>query len=232
VERFRSKASAADLRICAGEVALSSPISGFMNERSCIPIVVGMPKHCCPESVDEAPKTYSRRTFMKRRALLAMGAAVALAVAAISTAADAQKGARGGGGGGGGGGGVARGGGGGGGGVAMGGGGGGARIGGGGAAFVRSAPSGAFAAAPSGGQRLVQGGITAGGKRFVQGGGNIGGGHFVGRRHFRGAGFALYGAAPYYAAPYDDYAYSDCVQVRLINGFWQRVNVCDYDYDN
>jgi len=202
-----------------------------MNARSCIQIVVGMAKHRWLESVDESPETYSWRTFMKRRALLAMGAAVALAVAAISTTADAQKGGRGGGGGGGfahggGGGGVAMGGGahmggggfargGGGGGVAMGGG---ARMGGGGGGFARSAPSRAFAAAPSG-QRFVQGGSTARGQRFVQGGRP-----FVDRRHFRGAGFAFYGAAPYYA-------YSDCYQLRLIGGFWQRVNVCGYDYD-
>jgi len=51
-----------------------------------------------------------------------------------------------------------------------------------------------------------------------------GGRPFVDRRHFRGAGFAFYGAAPYYA-------YSDCYQLRLIGGFWQRVNVCGYDYD-
>jgi hypothetical protein len=128
------------------------------------------------------------------------------------------------GGGGGGGGGFARGGGGGG--VAMGGGGG-ARIGGGGTGF-RSAPSRAFAAAPSGSQRLVEGGSTVRGQRFVQGGRNFDGRRFAGRHHFRGRGFAFYGAAPYY---YDDYAYSDCYQLRLIGGFWQRVNVCDYDYD-
>ncbi len=97
---------------------------------------------------------------------------------------------------------------------------------GGGQAFVpRSGPQG-------GGQAFVprSGGPQGGGQAFArQGGGNWQGGRpFVGRRHFRGGpGFAFYGAAPYYY----DYAYSDCIQLRLIGGYWQRVNVCDYDYD-
>ena len=188
--------------------------------------------------------------LLMKRALLSIGAALALAVA-VPSLANAQKGGggRGGGGGGaahaGGGGGAI---GGGGGGAAIGGGGGGfARSGGGGFArsgggaaisggrgFVRSAPSGAFAAAPSGGPRVVQGGRTFGGQRFVQGSVQ-GRGDFRGRRHFfrGGPGFAFFGAAPYY--DYDDYDYatpyayddSSCYQLRLYRGEYRRVWVCD-----
>ena len=150
-----------------------------------------------------------------KQALLSIGVALALS-AALPTLADAQgRGGHGGGGisaGGGGGGGFAR----------------SAPPGGfarspASSGFARSAPSGAFAA-PSGGQRFVQG--TQGGQRFVQGGANLRGVRH-GRRFFRGGpGFAFYGA------PYYDYAYaSECYQLRLIGGVWQRVWVCDYDYD-
>jgi hypothetical protein len=72
-----------------------------------------------------------------------------------------------------------------------------------------------------GGQRFVQGG--------VQGGGNWQGG---GRRHFRGGGFAFYGAAPFYndyATPYSYYYGDDdssCYRVRLYRGEYRRVWVC------
>jgi hypothetical protein len=206
------------------------------------PIALGMPKHCWLESVGDSPENPMWRTFMQRRVLLAMGAAVALAVAAVSTAADAQKTAAGGGGGGGArGGGVAVGGGGGG---RVGGGGGGAALSasggaggfaargyGGGGGVVRSAPSGAYATVPgASGQRFIQGGSTPGGQRFVQGGGgNWQGGHRRHGRHvFVGPGVGFYG---YDGPSYEDYAYSadDCVQLRLIRGAWRQVNVCDSD---
>src|SRR5260370_37303094 len=155
-----------------------------------------------------------------KRALFCLSGELVLS-AAVPTLGVAQRAGGHGGGvsaGGGGGGGVARGGGGGG--VAIGGGGGARISGGGGAAFAPSTRSArAFATAPSGGQRVIQGGVTPGGQRFVQG--KVGGRPFVGRRHFRGSGFAFYGAAPYY----DDYAYSDCYQLRLIAGVWQRAYV-------
>jgi hypothetical protein len=166
-----------------------------------------------------------------KRAMLSMAAACVLAVA-IPTLADAQhRGGIGGGGGRIGGGSI-----------------GGGRIGGvGGGSFARSSPAGAFAAAPSGGQRIVQGGATVGGQRFVQGNvggqrfvqGNVGGGRiarrdfdgrrFDGRRHFR-RGFAVFGAPYYYDDGYNDYAYADsgsCYELRLIGGVWRQVWICD-----
>jgi hypothetical protein len=163
-----------------------------------------------------------------KRALLSMAAAAVLAVA-VPTLADAQHrgGAVGGGGG-----------------ASFGGaahfsGGGGAAIGGGGGRFsaapsggnfARTAPSRSFAVAPDGGRRFVQGGATVGGQRFVQG--NVQGNRIVrrdfdGRRHFR-RGFVFLGVP--YDDSYYDYAYADsCYQLRLIDGFWQRVWVCDSD---
>jgi len=177
-----------------------------------------------------------------KRALLSIGAALALAVA-VPSLANAQKGAAGGGVGGGGAAHAAGGGGaigGGGRGAAIGGGGGGFARSGGGAAIssgrglVRSAPSGAFAAAPSGGSRVVQGGSTFGGQRFVRG--NVQGrGDFRGRRRFfrGGPGFAFFGGAPYYdydydyATPYAYYDDSSCWRVRLYRGEYRRVWVCE-----
>ena len=53
-----------------------------------------------------------------------------------------------------------------------------------------------------------------------------------GRRHFRGGGFAFYGAAPFYndyATPYSYYYGDDdssCYRVRLYRGEYRRVWVC------
>jgi hypothetical protein len=79
------------------------------------------------------------------------------------------------------------------------------------------------------------GGPSGGGQRFVQGGGSNwhGGGNWSGRRHFRGGGFAFYGAAPYYndyATPYSSYYGDDdssCYRVRLYRGEYRRVWVCE-----
>jgi hypothetical protein len=169
--------------------------------------------------------------FLMKRALLSIGTALVLA-AALPTLADAQS-AQGGGRGGGGGGGAAR--------AAPSGGGGGAAIGGGGG-FARSATGGGFAAAQSGGPRVSATGsafaaVPGGGQRIVQGGGNWQGGNWQGRnwsgrRHFRGGGFAVYGAAPYYdddATPYAYYGDDDsgCYQLRLYRGEYRRVWVCN-----
>src|SRR6266540_6146283 len=160
------------------------------------------------------------------RALLSIGAALALAAAALlPTSADAQRGhgggpnvgARGGGGaafaaprGGGGGGFVApRGGG-----------------GGGGGGFVAPRGGTAFAAVPRGG-----GGVAVAAPRA--GAGSWSGGPWRGRHHVRRGAIALGFAAPYYydyATPYY-YADDDCYQLQQVPTAWgwqyQRVYVCD-----
>jgi len=158
-----------------------------------------------------------------KRALLSIGAAVALAAAALPISASAQHspGVRGG-----------------------------ATPGGGISAGARSGMSagGAIAAPRSGGNFAVSpGGVPRsavspsgsprGGQSFAQGGGNWQGGgrnwqggnrHHRGH-HIRGPGVAFGFAAPYYydyATPYV-YEDDDCWQVRLRRGEYVRVYVCD-----
>jgi hypothetical protein len=159
-----------------------------------------------------------------KRALLSIGAAVALAAAALPISASAQHspGVRGG--------------------VAPGGGiSAGARSGmsaGGAIAAPRS--GGNFAVSPGGAPRSAVspgGAPRSGGQSFAQGGGNWqggrnwqGGGNWQhSRHHFRGPGVAFGFAAPYYydyATPYV-YEDDDCWQVRLRRGEYVRVYVCD-----
>jgi hypothetical protein len=161
--------------------------------------------------------------MLMKRTLLSIGAAVALAAAALPISADAQApGVRGG-----------------------------ATPGGGISAGARSGMSagGAIAAPRSGGNFAVSpggaprsavspgGAPRSGGQSFAQGGGNWqggrnwqGGGNWQHRRHhFRGPGVAFGFAAPYYydyATPYV-YEDDDCWQVRLRRGEYVRVYVCD-----
>ena len=154
-----------------------------------------------------------------KRALLSIGAAVALAAAALPISAGAQSpGVRGG-----------------------------ATPGGGISAGARSGMSagGAIAAPRSGGNFAVSPGGTprsavspggaprSGGQSFAQGGRNWqGGGNWQHHRrhHFRGPGIAFGLAAPYYydyATPYVYEGDDDCWQIRLRRGEYVRVWVCD-----
>jgi hypothetical protein len=151
-----------------------------------------------------------------KRPLLAIGAAVALAAAALPMSASAQKGVGGAPGGG----------------VAAPRGGGGPAIaaprGGGVAIAAPRSGGGNFAVSPNKGQSFAQGG---GGN--WQGGRNWqGGGNWQRHRghHFRGPGVAFGFAAPYYydyATPYAYEGDDDCWQIRLRRGEYVRVYVCD-----
>ena len=168
-----------------------------------------------------------------KRALLSIGAALALAAAALPTSANAAPGK----------------------GAAAveppmpavaaaprmgGGGGGGVRMGGGGGGFARSTPSGGGGIAMRAGPRRQSRRVQPGWRRrnFAARGGGQNFAARGARRHFRGPGVAFGLAAPYYdyATPYDDAeayaAYSNdgddsCYGVRIVQGAYRRVWVCE-----
>jgi hypothetical protein len=157
------------------------------------------------------------------RALLSIGAALALAAAALPTSASAQKGH---------GGGISAGG------FARGGGGApniGARGGGGAAVAAPRAGGGSFVAPRGAGAAYAAVPRSGGGVAMAapRAGGSWSGGHRLGRHHARRGAFALGFVAPYY---YDDYATSyvaadDCYELQQVRTAWgwqyQRVYVCD-----